>query len=71
MRATDGILSQNDLMLTETDVKMMVRKILDALRVDISGTNHFSILLQHNEMRDQTILSFLSENLQIWIKIAG
>ncbi len=28
-------------------------------------------VLQPNEMRDQTILSFLSENLQIWIKLAG
>ncbi len=71
MRTTDGILSQNDLMLHETTVKMMVREIPDTRRVGICGTNHFSILLQPNEMRDQTILSFLSENLQIWIKIAG
>jgi len=61
LRATNGILSQDDLVLPENAVEKMVREIPDARCVNISGTNHFSILLQPNKMRDQTILNFLDE----------
>jgi hypothetical protein len=39
----------------------MVREIPNAKRVDVKGTNHYSILFQPNKMRDQTILKFLKE----------
>ena len=61
LRATDGILSNDDLVLPESAVDRMVSEIPDALRIDIKGTNHFSILLQPNEMRDQAIREFLEK----------
>jgi pimeloyl-ACP methyl ester carboxylesterase len=59
LRATSGILSQNDLVLPESAVDRMVSEIPDARRIDIEGTNHFSILLQPNKKRDQAIREFL------------
>jgi len=61
LRATDGIFSNDDLVLPESAVDRMVSEIPEALRVDIKGTNHFSILLQPNEMRDQAIREFLEK----------
>jgi pimeloyl-ACP methyl ester carboxylesterase len=60
LRATDGILSNDDLVLPESAVDQMVSEISDARRVDVTGTNHFSILLQPNEERDQAIREFLA-----------
>jgi hypothetical protein len=37
----------------------MVREIPNAKRADMEGTNHYSILFQPNESRDQAILEFL------------
>jgi hypothetical protein len=34
----------------------------DAQCVDILGTNHYSIVLQPNERRDEAILDFLAES---------
>ena len=61
LRATDGIFSNDDIVLPESAVDRMVSDIPEALRVDIQGTNHFSILLQPNEMRDQAIREFLEK----------
>ena len=61
LRATDGILSNDDLVLPESAVERMVSEIPDALRIDIKGTNHFSILLQPNQMRDKAIREFLEK----------
>jgi pimeloyl-ACP methyl ester carboxylesterase len=61
LRATDGILGNDDLVLPESAVDRMVSEIPDARRIDIKGTNHFSILLQPNEQRDQAILEFLEK----------
>ncbi len=62
LRATDGILSRDDLVLPESAVERMVSEIPNARRVDINGTNHFSILLQPNEKRDKAIREFLGES---------
>jgi pimeloyl-ACP methyl ester carboxylesterase len=61
LRATDGIFSNDDLVLPESAVDRMVSEIPDARRIDIKGTNHFSILFQPNEMRDQAIREFLEK----------
>jgi len=61
LRATDGILSSDDLVLPEAAVERMIAEIADARRVDVEGTNHYSILLQPNAQRDQAILKFLEE----------
>ena len=60
LRATDGILSKDDLVLPETAVERMVSEIPDSRRVDIIGTNHFSILFQPDEKRDRAIMEFLN-----------
>jgi len=61
LRATDGVLSPDDLVLPETAVERMVSEIPDARRVDLKGTNHYSILLQPNEQRDRAIFKFLED----------
>lgn len=50
-------------MLPEDVVNQMVLEIPNARRVDIKSTNHYSILLQPNEKRDQTILEFLKKQV--------
>ena len=61
LRATKGMLAEDDLLLPEDVADRMVREIPNAKRVDVKGTNHYSILFQPNKMRDQTILKFLKE----------
>jgi pimeloyl-ACP methyl ester carboxylesterase len=61
LRATDGILSPDDQVLPEAAAERMLAEIADARRVDVPGTNHYSILLQPNLQRDQAILKFLEE----------
>jgi pimeloyl-ACP methyl ester carboxylesterase len=61
VRATDGILSPEDLVVPEYAAERMITEIPDARRVDIQGTNHYSILLQPNAQRDRAILEFLEE----------
>jgi pimeloyl-ACP methyl ester carboxylesterase len=59
LRATRGMLAEDDLLLPEEVVERMIREIPDARRVDLAGTNHFTILFQQNENRDRAILDFL------------
>ena len=59
LRATKGMLAEDDLLLPEDVVERMVREIPNAKRVDIEGANHYSILFQPNKKRDQAILEFL------------
>jgi pimeloyl-ACP methyl ester carboxylesterase len=61
LRATDGILSPDDLVLPEPSVTRMITEMADARRIDIKETNHYSILLQPNAQRDQAILKFIEE----------
>jgi pimeloyl-ACP methyl ester carboxylesterase len=60
LRATKGMLAEDDLVLPEDVADRMVREIPNARKVDLEGTNHYSILFQPNKMRDQTILKFLT-----------
>jgi pimeloyl-ACP methyl ester carboxylesterase len=59
LRATKGMLAEDDLLLPEEVAERMVREIPNAKRVDVEGTNHYSILFQPNKRRDQAILEFL------------
>ena len=59
LRATKGMLAEDDLLLPEDVAERMVREIPNAKRVDIEGTNHYSILFHPNQKRDQAILEFL------------
>lgn len=62
LRATDGILSPDDLVLPEPAAERMVAELASAQRVDIPGTHHYSIVLQPSEQRDEAILDFLTES---------
>ena len=63
LRATKGMLAEDDLLLPEDVVDRMAREIPNAKKVDIEGANHYSILFQPNKKRDQTILKFLNQDL--------
>jgi pimeloyl-ACP methyl ester carboxylesterase len=59
LRATKGMLAEDDLLLPEDVVDRMVHEIPSAKRVDVEGANHYLILLQPNKKRDQAVLEFL------------
>ena len=61
LRATKGMLAEDDLVLPEDVAERMVREIENARRVDLERINHYTILFQPNPMRDQAILDFLDE----------
>lgn len=61
LRATQGMLAEDDLVLPEEAVEQMLREIRNAKRVDLEGTNHYTILFQPSEKRDQAIFRFLRE----------
>ncbi len=62
LRATDGILSPEDQVLPESAVERILSEIKDERRGDVAGTNHYSILMQPNEQRDDAILEFLTDS---------
>ncbi len=61
LRATDGLLQDDDILLPEPVVDRMVEEIPDAVRFDVQGTNHYGIVFQPNEARDRTVLRFIGE----------
>ena len=61
LRATEGILSKEDMVLPADSADRMVREIKCAKSVDLPGTNHYSILFGENEIRDRAILAFLND----------
>jgi pimeloyl-ACP methyl ester carboxylesterase len=61
LRATTGMLTEDDFVLPGEVADRMVREIPNAKRVDVEGVNHYTILFQPNQSRDKAILQFLSE----------
>jgi len=59
LRATEGMLAQDDILLPQEAVDRMLKEIPDARYIDILGTNHYSIIFQPNGVRDQAMLDFL------------
>ena len=59
LRATKGMLAADDLVLPADVAERMVREIPKARKVDVEGTNHYSILFQPHAMRDQELLGFM------------
>lgn len=59
LRATKGLVAEDDILLPEDVVERMVREIPSARRFDVEGTNHYSILFQPDFNRDQALLEFL------------
>jgi pimeloyl-ACP methyl ester carboxylesterase len=61
LRATDGMVAKDDLLLPRDVVEKMVQEIPLARYVDIPGTNHYSIVFEQNGLRDLAIREFLEE----------
>jgi len=61
LRATEGMLALDDVLLPEDVTQRMVREIANARRVDVNRTNHYSIIFEPNGERDQAIREFLRE----------
>ena len=59
-RTTQGLFGQDDLLLPNPVIEKMVDTIPRATRFDVEGTNHYGIVFQPHEERDQAILKFLA-----------
>jgi len=59
LRATKGMLAEDDLVLPEDVANRMFKEIPHAELVELEGVNHYTILFQPNEARDRAILQFL------------
>ena len=60
LRATKGLLSQKDILLPEAVIDNMMEEIPDATRFDVEGTNHYGIVFQPSQERDDAIRKFLN-----------
>ena len=61
LRAPNGLLSQDDILLPEEVVTKMLREMLAARQFDVEGLNHYGIVFQPHQARDRTIRDFLEE----------
>jgi len=61
LRATKGMLFEDDFVLPENVAKRMLREMPNAKRFDVEGTNHYTILFEPNAERNKAILQFLSQ----------
>ncbi len=59
LRASDGILQPDDILLPKDVVDNMLAAMSTARVADIAGSNHYSILFQPNAVRDTELNSFL------------
>ena len=62
LRASKGLLSQEDILLPEEVIEKMTTEIPHARRFDVEGVNHYGIVFQPHAERDQTIREFLEED---------
>lgn len=60
LRATEGLLTPDDILLPRSAVNQMLAAIPDARCVDVTGTDHYSILFQPSGTRDEAIRGFLT-----------
>lgn len=60
LRATEGMMSPDDILLPEDVTRRMEKEIASARRVDIPGSNHYSILFGDYPERDRAVLDFIS-----------
>lgn len=62
LRATEGLLTGDDLVLPEDAAQRMLKEIPNARLVNLEGTNHYTILFRPMERRKDAILEFLSSS---------
>jgi pimeloyl-ACP methyl ester carboxylesterase len=60
LRALEGMLTKEDILLPEEVAEKMIREIPNARRLDVAKTNHYSILFAASPRRNQGILEFLA-----------
>jgi len=53
------MLAENDILLPEDVTLTMLSEIVQAKRVDVPETNHYSIMFQVNKVRDRALKEFL------------
>jgi pimeloyl-ACP methyl ester carboxylesterase len=61
LRATEGLLARDDILLPEPVVQRMIREIRHARYLDIKGANHYGIIFRPNTERDKAVKGFLEE----------
>ncbi len=61
LRAPNGLLSQDDILLPKDVIDGMMQEIPDALRFDVEGLNHYGIVFQPHAARDEAIREFLKD----------
>ena len=61
LNATQGLVSQDDLLLPEDTVGKMIREIPHARQFAVMGVNHYGIVLQPHKDRDDAIRAFLGK----------
>ena len=59
LRAPEGMTTPENVLLPKQALDKMLREIPDVKYVDIPGSNHYSIVMQPDKVRDATILDFL------------
>jgi pimeloyl-ACP methyl ester carboxylesterase len=59
LRATKGLLSQDDILLPLGVAERMIREIPRAKCVNVEGVNHYGIVFQPHQERDRALLGFL------------
>ena len=62
LRAPEGMTTPDNILLPEQALDIMLREIPDVRYVDIPGSNHYSIVMQPNELRDKAILNFIKDH---------
>jgi pimeloyl-ACP methyl ester carboxylesterase len=61
LRATEGLLARDDILIPKPVAERMVREIPKARAVDIDGTNHYGIIFRPSAVRDKAIIDFLED----------
>ncbi len=59
LRATEGLVNPDDILLPEDVIEKMIREIPKPEVVTVEGSNHYSIIFQPFKERDRAILEFL------------
>lgn len=61
LRATEGMLASDDLVLPQSAAEVMVKSMPAARCLDLEGTHHYSIVFQPNAARDRVLNAFLGD----------
>jgi len=61
LRAPNGLLSQDDILLPEDVIDRMIQEIPHVRRFDVEGMNHYGIVFQPHTDRDEVIRKFLED----------